>query len=311
MFGGSVDDGTVAITQGARAVTGTGTAFTDAMVGWRFAVLTSQEEIYTIVARGSATSVTLDRPFEGETVSEAQFRVFDALGVMPADYHATESIVMEYGNRKMAEAEFGYVRGIWPKAISIGGLDVTMLAEPTRSARWTDAAATLILRDATVTFTETLPEWIVDRHIKVAGEDVLYRIASRTDDNNLELDRVYNGDNAGADKTVYIDPAESFQLEVANNQEDRFALKLKYFAKPEEHVNDSDVVEGGDDFAMMLVEMAAANTLASLPGEMVERYQHRIQVLRRNASNKLQALMEGKKVSDEAPWFRDIKYAGA
>jgi len=307
-FGGSVDDGTVAITQGARAVTGTGTAFSTDMVGWRFSLQTGQEEIYTVVARGSATSITLDRPFEGETVATGAYRIYDALGVMPADYHATESIVMEYAGRKMGEGEFGYMRGVWPKPIGLGSVVVTMLAQPITTARWSDTKATLVAGDATVVFTETLPEWIIGRHLKVAGEDVLYRIASRTDDNNLELSRVYNGDNEGSSKTVYIDPAGCYQLEVAQAQEDRFALKLQYFAGPEEHVNDTDLIEGGDDYAMMLVEMSAASLLASQPRQVAESFQNRIRTLQRNASNKLQALIEGKKVSDEAPVARDIRF---
>lgn len=66
--------GSAAITNGATAVTGTGTTFTAAMSGRRFRIAGSLET-YTF-AYLSATTATLDRPFEGATITGGSFEIF-------------------------------------------------------------------------------------------------------------------------------------------------------------------------------------------------------------------------------------------
>lgn len=59
--------GTVALTQGSRTATGSGTTWTSAMVGRKF--LGPDSAYYKIAAVTSATSITLSQPYQGATVS--------------------------------------------------------------------------------------------------------------------------------------------------------------------------------------------------------------------------------------------------
>jgi hypothetical protein len=77
------DTGTVALTAGSNAGTGSGTSFTAAMTGRRFRV-TGREESYGFTYI-SATSFTLDRSYEGETEAAAGFKVFKNVYALAVD----------------------------------------------------------------------------------------------------------------------------------------------------------------------------------------------------------------------------------
>jgi hypothetical protein len=74
--------GTVTVTNGSAAVTGSGTTFTTAMTGRQFRVPGSYESYtFTYV---SGTSGTLDRNFEGETAAGIAFEIFQTVYQLPA-----------------------------------------------------------------------------------------------------------------------------------------------------------------------------------------------------------------------------------
>ncbi len=76
--------GTAAVTNGSASVTLTGAAWTAALTGRRFRVL-SRNETYTFTYV-SATTGTLDRLYEGDTDSAASYSIFQLVYPLPADY---------------------------------------------------------------------------------------------------------------------------------------------------------------------------------------------------------------------------------
>jgi hypothetical protein len=75
--------GTVAVTQGSNAVTGTGTTWIAGMTGRAFRV-TGRDEYYEFTFTG-ATTATLDRVFEGPTAATAGYSVFQAIYSLPSN----------------------------------------------------------------------------------------------------------------------------------------------------------------------------------------------------------------------------------
>ena len=90
---------TVTLTVGSAAVTGTGTSWTSGRIGMRF-YRPGDTVIYTVTAVGGATSLTLDRPYEGNGVN-AVGTVYAASGyvfhqdvyALPADARGIESVI--------------------------------------------------------------------------------------------------------------------------------------------------------------------------------------------------------------------------
>lgn len=82
--------GTVALTKGSTAVTGTGTIFTIAMTGRKFRNV-SGEEWYTFTFV-SATSGTLDRAYEGATEATAAYWLYQDRYTVPAVVKLVETM---------------------------------------------------------------------------------------------------------------------------------------------------------------------------------------------------------------------------
>lgn len=79
----SADDyttGTVTVTNGDETVTGSGTTFTSAMVG-RYLATTNDKNWYRIESYTSATSIELNKKFEGTTAATQTYRIIDAMPV--------------------------------------------------------------------------------------------------------------------------------------------------------------------------------------------------------------------------------------
>ena len=75
--------GTVAVTEGSTALTGTDTVWTAAMSG-RAIRIGSDDEYYQFT-RTADTTGTLDRAYEGEDDTEATYQIWQSIYVMPTD----------------------------------------------------------------------------------------------------------------------------------------------------------------------------------------------------------------------------------
>lgn len=81
-------DGTITtLANGSKAVTGTNTTFTAAMVG-RYLKITSDGNWYKIAAFGSATTLTLDKAYEGSSISAGtEVYTIGQIPRLPSDTH--------------------------------------------------------------------------------------------------------------------------------------------------------------------------------------------------------------------------------
>jgi len=79
------ETGTVACSQDAAAVTGTGTTWTNAMEGRAF-IFATHPLVYRIASVDSATTLTLDRAYVGETVTESEYQISQDRYDLPQDF---------------------------------------------------------------------------------------------------------------------------------------------------------------------------------------------------------------------------------
>ena len=86
----SYSTGTCTVTHNSTAVTGAGTAWTNAMIGRQFFV--SGNPIYTITAVGGVGSLTLDDEYGGDTNATASYQIYKAYMEVPTDFHAFISV---------------------------------------------------------------------------------------------------------------------------------------------------------------------------------------------------------------------------
>jgi len=312
---GGYDTGSVEVAQGSRAVTGTGTTWEAKMLGWRFAPQGGETEIYDI-ATTAASAFTLDRPYEGESDSGLEYRVWDPYITAPSDLHAWQSIGFEAGGRQIGHASLGVVRGVWPDPRSFGSAILTCLGPPSTDAKYSTGTVAITAASATVTLSAgTWPEDVVGHHLRFGDESPLYRVKSRDSDTGLTLFRNYGGNIAASGLSYELDPPGAIRIEVNYPQEDRYALKIEYFCIPEELVNDADPVEGEDLYQSCLCDLAIADVLesnidaGSMEQEMVQALFTRARTYRQRGQSGLVMLMRGETPAPERDMvMKDCRY---
>lgn len=117
--------GTVAIAQGATALTGTGTTWTAAMTGRTIRIVAAAAHYEFTYA--SATTGTLSRPYEGATVTAGSYRINQRIYSLPQDLRMIAS-VGDLHRKSMAELN------------EIAGADRNSYGEPVYWAPAMDAA---------------------------------------------------------------------------------------------------------------------------------------------------------------------------
>lgn len=85
--------GTVTLTNGSTAVTGSGTTFTSLMTG-RALRIDGQEEIYEFTQTAAGTG-TLDRAYQGTTASGLAYKIFQHVYLLPADCRLLEDNALQ------------------------------------------------------------------------------------------------------------------------------------------------------------------------------------------------------------------------
>jgi hypothetical protein len=265
---GGYDTGTIAITKDARTVTLTGGTWPAAVVGWHLALGDGLAERYRVVTRTSNSIVVIDRPYEGETETASPYTVWDPYVIAPRDLYKFKSFRYERGAMTLGYEDPAWMDTYWASPKSLGeGIELMTTAEPTTGPRYSTGTVTITKGSASVTLSGgTWPEWAIGRHLRFENETPLYKIAGRTSDSIVTLDRAYGGRFPGAGKSYELDPPGCIRLEIMPPQEDQFALKFRYFCEPQELVNDSDILEGPDTYQNAVVEMATgAYIMSNLP----------------------------------------------
>lgn len=139
---GSYAEGTVALTNGSATVTGTGTTWTDSMVGAAFAIQ-SLNAPYRITAVASTTSMTLDAVWSGESISGEGYMIAQDKYDLPNDFYdfLTTGLTIEGSSsatldvKRPSEIEYQRhtVRGI---VLSTGRPNMATVYDRASSGNW-------------------------------------------------------------------------------------------------------------------------------------------------------------------------------
>jgi len=316
---GGYEDGTLGATQDGRDVTLTDGTFPDPCAGWMIAFTESEEEIYKVESRTGASAVKINRPYEGETGSGKDYRMYDPYCRAPSDLYAWEAITLEAEHRVLLHETLGHMRGYWPKQISLAGGWLETIGPPSETAAYETGTVTVAKDSAAVTGSgTTFPEWIAGHHFQIAGESCLYRIKQWDSNTALTLDRAYGGDNAAAGKSYAIDPKGAMQLEVHYPREDQYALKIDYWAEPQQLVNDTDVLDGDETYARAVLDLATGDVLMArfdpsvMDEGMAQQEQMRIKMYLSRGMEMLRSMIESNAPIPEGDAsLTDVRWRGA
>jgi hypothetical protein len=307
---GGYNVGTIAVTQDSADVVLTGGTFPDPCAGWIIGPTASGTERYKIKSRTDDTNIVLERPYEGATAAALNYAMYEMPLRLPLDYYMAESMVAEAEGRQLGFANLGMMRGVFPKPVELGSAKVVGLSEPTKSAAYETGTVTITENSATVTGSGTVfPTWCVDHFVRFENETVWFKIKSRDSDTQVTLWRTYSGLHAGSGKSYQIDPPGCLQFDYLYPRDDQFTIKLAYYCVPEEPVNDTDVIEGGEPYARALCDLAAADMLTGLSTESLEHYRAEMMSMIKSGQGMLQAMIGGDPEPQQTPVMSDIRYS--
>jgi hypothetical protein len=107
--------GTIAVTQGSRTVTGTGTTFTSSMIGRKF--LGPDNAYYKIIGYTSSTVLLLSEPYQGATVvSDGVYQIWKDEYVLYPDVFSVIDFVNYVYPSQMSEHTNKYSRATYPRS---------------------------------------------------------------------------------------------------------------------------------------------------------------------------------------------------
>ena len=245
--------GTVEVTNGSQTITGTGTTWTQDMVG-RFFQLDNQE-VYEIRGFTSTTVLTLEIPYQGTTDASETYKIHKRFYPLPLDFLraiGTEAYLMRVGSnsqvwmeyRKSASFSDSFNFFTQPQWFSIQG-----------NTRGTDYYATGTCTIATASGTSTwtissgtLPTDIVGREIRVLGEEKGYLIATRGGATTLTTVATYvnpaDATNTLSTASTYaVTPKETQMLGISGATDQNFSwiFAMPYLKKLPDLIADSDI----------------------------------------------------------------------
>lgn len=101
------ETGTISVTNGSTAITGTDTVWTSAMTGRRIRI-SGRNETY-VFTYTSATTGNLDRGYEGDTDTAATYQIFQSVYALPADVDQIDSVEVPSLNRDLDQESPEYL----------------------------------------------------------------------------------------------------------------------------------------------------------------------------------------------------------
>lgn len=191
--------GTVAVTNGSAAVTGTTTSWTQGQNGMSIRI-GSDSQFYTFTYV-SGTSATLDRPYEGTTNAAATYYLFQSIYPLPADLKILLEVNNLRGNfplRPYTQAELNL---LFPSRADVGEPFIySMAQDSTGGSAQPYAAGTVALTHGSSAVTGTTTAWVAGQNgmqIRVGTDAVSYVFTYLTGTSGT-LDRAYEGTTGSA-----------------------------------------------------------------------------------------------------------------
>jgi len=232
--------GTVAITQDARVITGTGTTFTAKMVG-RYIKFGSQTEWYRIVKYTSTTSIVIEADYIGSTLTAESYVIRQIFYRVPAaarklknvSQFSVPKLLVEQGDRGFLQDFANYqtlgsspdkyqLAGTWDKSTTYTTGDVTG-----------SQYATTLTGLATVWMDECIPGDI----ITIASQ--AYAIKSVDSDTQITL---YAGLKAAATNAAFsiATNPDSWIIRFNSQASARAIIPIEYYQHAFDLLNDTD-----------------------------------------------------------------------
>lgn len=269
--------GTVSVTQDSKTITGSGTTWTKDMEG-SFFQLTDQAW-YEIREFTSTTSMELAIPYQGDDDTGETYRIAKRFYRLPLNFlrpHAEEATL----SLLQGTSSMSYMR--YDRNASF--LDPIIISQPKwfglagnamRADYFNTGTVTVATSSGTSTWTistGTLPTDIVDREVRIRGEERSYYIKTRSSATAfITYDTYVNPSDATniiSAATYAITPKETQLIGFSNVADQRYIFSMPYYKKLPDMISDNDispiVLAGYEDAFLAVFRAKLAEDFRSL-----------------------------------------------
>lgn len=251
------DDGLVTVTQDSKTVTGSGTAFTSAMVG-RYFRANTEEDTYKIVAVTSGTVLVIDKPYIKATKTSASYQIWKRFYSLPSDVQEINEVYSENTSKRLSMCDFNNPFSVGsPYAYKLAGLQRKDVSYNT---------GTLSASAGTYTLTGSGTAWIenVTEGDEIVVGSLTFNVASVDSDTQITtLQEIETAINASTSYTAY--QKQNNLIEFSGTPDEAVIIHINYFKKSYDMVSDDDVPEVPERYRDAIV-------LGAIPLNLSEKY---------------------------------------
>lgn len=256
-FFATADDystGTVSVTNDSATVTGSGTTFTSSMVGRKFRI-EGENAYYKIDAFVSATEITLEQNYQGDTASGETFSIFQDEYRLAGDldlHHLLRSIEDSKALFEFTARDFDI---FLPTPIASGTAHA-MTPIGRRQSTYTTGTVSMSTGSATITGAATAWTSVqgLSKGNRIIIETQTFTILSVDSDTQLTAYESASSDiSAGTSYTIVLDNPV---VQLYRLPDETRNIYYRYYRRPAPLVNDTDEPEVPAAFQWLLVEGA-------------------------------------------------------
>jgi len=223
---GTYTTGTVAVTQGSRTVTGTGTSWTQAQK-WQMFQVAGDDAWYTVKKVVSTTSIILASPYEGSTASGSSYTIYGNRVLLPEDCVAVRTIRNPAAPLKLEPFNDWMVDLNVPDILGKTGTTRGYILLGRTEEAYYDTG-TVSISSATVTGTSTsFSADMEGRWFRVVGDKSSVRIQKVVSATELTLEKDYPGTTT-AGSSYQIDAPGRMIVQTFPAPTSRESMPLRY-----------------------------------------------------------------------------------
>lgn len=245
--------GTVTVTNNSKTVTGSGTTFTSAMVGRKFRV-DSENAYYRIGAYVSATEITLEVVYQGDTDSALTYSIYKDEYRLPADLDVYKLLRQIENNRSIIDLEQTAFDLYEPSPIATGSPRFSVLTG-TKLDTYSTGTITGTVNLSVLTGSGT--SWLsvdgLGRGSRIVAGSAVYTVKSVDSDTQITIYELLTTALVGSTYAILLDNY-IIQLFYIPSQIEN--IYFKYQRIPFPLINDQDVPDLPEKYHHILITAA-------------------------------------------------------
>jgi hypothetical protein len=244
------ETGTVTVTNNSKTVTGSGTTFTSAMVGRKIRIA-GENAYYRISSYSSATSITLENVYQGDTASAQTYSIYKDEYRLPADLDVYKVLRQIEDSQSIIDLERTAFDLYEPSPNAQGSPRFSVLAG-TRLDTYATGTISGTVSGSTITGSSTAWTGVegLGRGTRITVSTVVYTVKSVDSDTQITIYELISSTFSASTYSVSLD---NYIIQLFNIPDRIENIYFKYQRLPFPLINDQDLPDLPEKYHSILI----------------------------------------------------------